>query len=259
MADRYLSGLVALLKTHRFPLAIERFALPNTCVACERPVGAFDPDALLCGVCRNRMVAIVGGCARCQQPLPPVGPCRFCAAWPAVVHAVRSAVWLGDEASAIAHHLKYDGFTRLGGTMAEVMVGRIARPRDAILVPVPLGAGRLRQRGFNQSQVMAEALATQWQLPMAARALTRVRNTQTQTRLDPAARAANVRGAFRARAVRSGRSEPGTTTVILVDDVLTTGATLVAAAAALATAGWRSVQAVTFARARPFAERVAAA
>jgi ComF family protein len=172
---------------------------------------------------------------------------------------VRSAVWLGDEASTIVHHLKYDGFTRLGGTMATVMFGRIPRPQAAILVPVPLGPGRLRQRGFNQSQVIAGALAARWQLPMAAQALTRVRNTQTQTRLDPAARAENVRGAFRARAVRSARSERGKTTVILVDDVLTTGATLVAAAAALATAGWTSVQAVTFARARPFAERVAAA
>jgi ComF family protein len=260
MAARSLTGILGRMNHRAVTVrAIERFALPNTCVACERPVGASDPDALVCGVCRSRLVPILGGCARCRQPLPPVGPCRYCTDWPEALEGVRSAVWLGDEASAMVHHLKYDGLTRLGRTMAAVLMMRVRRPHEAVIVPVPLARGRQRQRGFNQSQVIAEALAAGWSLPLAANVLARVRETRTQTQLDPEERAGNVMGAFRARASRAERSEAGRPTVILVDDVLTTGATLVAAAAALATAGWVSVQAVTFARARPFAERVAAA
>ena len=106
------------------------------------------------------------------------------------------------------------------------------------------------------------ALAAAWRVPLASRVLERVRETRSQTRLDPTQRTENVRRAFRARPVGrvgvGGRGSPSPT-VILVDDVLTTGATLVAASTALAHAGWTSVRAVTFARALPFAERVAMA
>jgi len=94
---------------------------------------------------------------------------------------------------------------------------------------------------------------------MDERLVTRCRETGTQTALSPAARSANVAGAFRAQGPRTSgaareRAEP---TVILVDDVLTTGATLVACATALGEAGWPAVEAVTFARALPFELRVA--
>lgn len=238
---------------------IERFLLPNSCVACERPVGAADPDALVCALCRGRLVGVTGGCRRCHQPHPPIGPCRFCADWPAALCEVASAVWLGDEASAMVHHLKYEQYHALGAPMARIIAARVPRPGDrAVVLPVPLAAGRLRMRGFNQAEAIAARLAAEWRLPLLPGLLTRVRETKTQTRLNPEGRAANVRNAFRARPPRTGGGQAALT-VILVDDVLTTGATLAAAAAALSEVGWTTVRAMTFARARPFAERLAAA
>ena len=85
-------------------LALERLLLPNSCVSCGRVVVPSEPDALVCAQCYARLRAVPAGCARCWQPLPPVGPCRFCADWPEAFEWVRSAVWLGDEARDIVHH-----------------------------------------------------------------------------------------------------------------------------------------------------------
>lgn len=263
--------------------ALERFLLPNACVACETPVSPREPDALVCGLCLHRMRRLSAGCGRCQQPLPPVGPCRFCRAWPGVLGRVRSAVWLDECAREILHHLKYDGYAALGEIVAEVIVRSVRRPPAAVLVPVPLSRRRYRARGYNQAAVLAAAVARRWQLPLAAHLLTRVRETRSQTTLSPDDRVKNVRGAFTARSrpapweggeqreawERGDGSLPGAAAsapspgegwagaeIILLDDVLTTGATIAAAAEALAASGWSAVGAVTFARARPFAQRV---
>jgi ComF family protein len=236
--------------------ALERFLLPNACVACERAVAPQAPDALLCGLCRLRCHRIGPGCARCQQPLPPIGPCRFCRDWPERLRIVRSAVWLDEIARRLVHHLKYDGLARAARDAAGLMT-RLLPPaaRPALLVPIPLSARRRRARGYNQAAALARELAARWRLPVAERLVRRVRETATQTALSPEARAQNVTGAFTAAPPPAGeRSYP---TVILVDDVLTTGATLVAGATALGEAGWPVVDAVTFARAQPFERRVA--
>lgn len=243
--------------------AVERFVLPNVCVACERPTERSRPDALVCTPCLSRLRTVHGGCDRCSQPLPPVGPCRFCEGWPAALSWARSAVWMDEEARQIIHHLKYDGLSSLGAEIARLIARSVARVPRAVLVPVPLGRRRLRQRGFNQAEIVAGALARRWTLPLQPSLLRRQRETRTQTTLDPERRRENVRGAFAARSRgRVGSATEGegplTPTVILVDDVLTTGATLVAAAEALRLAGWPRIAAVTFARALPYAARAAA-
>ncbi|HRP09191.1 MAG TPA: hypothetical protein PLL69_11965, partial [Gemmatimonadales bacterium] len=112
------------------------------------------------------------------------------------------------------------------------------------LVPIPLAPGRQRSRGYNQAAELARALGRMNGLPLAPELLSRGRETGTQTRLGAADRLANLAGAFSARgAVPDG--------AILVDDVFTTGATLVSAANALLDAGASRVAAVTFARAEP--------
>jgi ComF family protein len=146
--------------------------------------------------------------------------------------------------------LKYGGWRVAAGPMAEVMTKhRRARIESAdLLVPIPLGRLRLRERGHNQAEVLAAAVgadlvSAQRNRPTQGRPLQRIRETQTQTALHPSERRANVAGAFAATSAVNGKN------VVLVDDVLTTGATLCAAAEALVAAGASSVGAVTFARA----------
>ena len=196
-------------------------------------------------------------CDRCGQPEPHFGPCRVCAAWPAALRAVRSAVWLEGGARDAVHALKYRGLARIADDLADVTAAIALPARDtAYLVPIPLGRQRLRERGYNQSERLARALARRWHRPVVD-LLVRVRETATQTALTPDARLANVAGAFAVAEGSIGGLTPGRRpgvsrpwpSLILVDDVFTTGATLAEAARALERAGVRNVLAVTFGRA----------
>ncbi|HEY6809321.1 MAG TPA: hypothetical protein VI160_11095, partial [Gemmatimonadales bacterium] len=132
--------------------------------------------------------------------------------------------------------------------LAAVMVRTLPAPAPgAVLVPIPLGARRLRLRGYNQSERLARALAARWGTPVAPDMLRRARETATQTALTPTARLANVAGAFELpKAERGMRIDSAW---MLVDDVFTTGATLAEAARALADGGATRISAITFGRA----------
>jgi ComF family protein len=161
---------------------------------------------------------------------------------------VRSAVWLSDGAREAVHALKYGALPRIADDLAAAMAGALV-PADAtaLLVPIPLAPKRLRQRGYNQSEALAAALGRRWRLPVSRDLLTRVRETATQTTLTPETRLANVAGAF-TPGRRPGVTLPATT-LVLVDDVFTTGATLAEAARALEHAGARTIYGITFGRA----------
>lgn len=155
-------------------------------------------------------------------------------------------MWLDDgPARALVHALKYGGWRVAARPMALALGSVLAARRTAVdaLVPVPLGRRRLRERGHNQAACLAAILSELVEVPLAPRLLARRRETRSQTALDPAARHANVAGAFRAADACAGWR------LCLVDDVLTTGATLAACAAALAEAGAGEIGALTFARA----------
>ncbi len=151
----------------------------------------------------------------------------------------------------MVHALKYDAWSKVARELASQMA-RTSWPNDVVseracLVPIPLAPARERERGYNQSALIAEALGERWQLPVEHRALERSRSTASQTRLTPDQRRINVAGAFRAGERACHRLDGAH--IIVVDDVVTTGATLAAAAAALLDGGARIVSAVTFGRA----------
>lgn len=222
----------------------ERWLLPPACLLCDGPVPACEGDALVCGLCRSRWRSVAGPlCPRCGQPSFGDLECRLCPAWPPGLSRVRSAVWLDDGAREAVHQLKYQGWWRVADSLAEAMRSLEPLTGQVCLIPVPLGARRLRERGYNQSERLAEALAARTGLTLHRDALARVRETPTQTALTPEGRQANVAGAFRATGVAG-------LACVLVDDVFTTGATLAEAGFALTAAGAERVEAVTFARAR---------
>ena len=235
--------------------AFEQLLLPAECTLCRALLSFPNSRRLVCDVCRHRWRAVCPPwCERCGQPEPLFGPCRLCATWPDALHTARSAMWLEGGARAAVHALKYGALPRIADDLAEA-VARIPLPatRRAWLVPVPLGPKRQRERGYNQSERLARALGRLWQRPVLD-LLVRVRDTATQTALPPGARLANVAEAFAVRNAEVGTRNRSafplpTSALILVDDVLTTGATLAEAARTLERAGAHSILAVTFGRA----------
>jgi ComF family protein len=242
-------------------VAFERLLLPAECLVCHGLLGPQFADDLVCPACRLRWRPVRRPwCERCGQPEPHFGPCRLCRAWPDELRSARSAVWLDGGARSAVHALKYRGLARIGRDMVAVIARLVERPpAQSVLVPIPLGPKRRARRGYNQSEALAAPLARAWGLTNRPELLVRTRDTPTQTALTPVARLANVAGAFRVRIADFGlRSErqPGKSavanpqsTIVLIDDVFTTGATLAEAARALAAAGFQSISAVTFGRA----------
>jgi len=232
---------------------IEQLLLPAECLVCHALLAQRDAESIVCPVCRHRWRAVrPPWCQRCGQPEPHFGPCRLCAEWPAALTLVRSAVWLSDGAREAVHALKYRGLPRIADDLALAMAGvSLPTGEASVLVPIPLAPKRLRERGYNQSDALAEALGRRWHLPVSRTLLTRSRETATQTALTPETRLANVAGAFAPGPMTPGR-RPGVSrdpTYILVDDVFTTGATLAEAARALEQAGARTILGITFGRA----------
>ncbi len=152
----------------------------------------------------------------------------------------------------MVHALKYRGWKGLADEMGRRMAGvRFSRQVEAeitLIVPVPLSATRLRERGFNQAELLARSVADHRGLPLATDLLQRRRHTRRQARLLPRQRLRNVSAAFQVAEERGAGLAPSH--LLLVDDVLTTAATAQACVRALCGAGARAVSVLTFARAR---------
>lgn len=235
--------------------------LPAGCIAC----GTWMPEGrgreLVCGGCRTRLrPASWPRCPRCHHPTGsgrvPSQACRECRDWPAELTRARYAYLLQPPADALVHALKYEGWRELAGEMAGPMDRALALPparhEGRIVVPVPTTRARLEKRGYNQAELLARALAGRLQLPLV-RALHRIRGGATQVALPPSERRANVKGAFALDGPSAGRLQGAH--VVLVDDVLTTGATASSAAVELAGGGASEVTVLAFARALPFRRR----
>ncbi|MGC8634309.1 MAG: ComF family protein [Candidatus Limnocylindrales bacterium] len=194
-------------------------------------------------------------CAHCLRPLerrldePPGRPIGLPADLPEGLAALEWCGAFTGPVRAALLALKYEGDRRVAEPLGRAAGRRWRRAGAAgeLLVPVPIHAGRLRQRGYDQAVLLAQSAARELGLPMVP-ALRRIEATAAQYRLGRAGRAANVGHAFECRPEQRGRVHGHH--VVLVDDIVTTGATLSACAAALYAAGARLVSGLTVARER---------
>ena len=236
------SALLAPLRT------VIDLVLPPRCPGCRVIVA---DDGRFCLDCWQQLRFITAPlCARCGAPfehdLGPAAECGQCLAQPPRFTTARAALVYGGPARTVLLALKHGDRQHLARVMAPHMLraaGEMLDP-DVVLVPVPLHRGRLWRRGFNQAALLAQALARLSGAPVAVDALQRVKPTPTSQGMGRKARAANVRGAFRV----ADRDRIRGARVVLVDDVLTTGATADACARLLRRSGAREVHVLTFAR-----------
>lgn len=214
---------------------------PPTCGGCGQPGERW------CLACRNSVHLLQPPlCSHCGQSLINDQPCFSCPPGGYHFQALRAwAEYNGPLRSAV-HRLKYKGDLALGEVLARPLAGLLRSLGWVVdlVVPVPLGVARAQQRGYNQASLLAFPLAMACGLPYRPRALHKVRQTRTQVGLSRTARRENVAGAFQADShLVAGRS------ILVVDDVATSGATLDACAAALLVAGAQTVYGLTLARA----------
>jgi len=221
------------------------FALPPRCAGC----GTIVTDVhSFCTECWSSIEFLGGtGCTTCGLPLQATDAdtCGVCLARPPRIARTRAAVAYDDLSRSLAIRLKYGWKVAIARTMARYMAPLIERTDgEAILLPVPLHRTRLWQRGFNQSALVARELSRRLQLRSDALVLRRVKRTPPLKGLSPVQRRKTVAGAFRVvdKTRIAGR------TVILIDDVLTTGSTAEACARILQRAGAARVELITWAR-----------
>ena len=224
-------------------------ALPPLCPACRRPVA---DDGGLCPGCWSQLSFITPpycerlGIPFAYDPGPGVLSMQAIADPPAYQRA-RAAVRYDEIARTLVHALKYGDRLDLAPTLGRWMVqagAPLLAEADA-LVPVPLHWRRLWWRRFNQSAALAEVIAARVNLPVA-HALARVKATRQQVGLTASERALNVQGAF--RVPEAARADVKRRRLVIVDDVLTSGATIDACSRVLLRAGAASVDVLVFAR-----------
>ena len=255
----------AVARVLRSPLdALGCAILPGSCPLCGSPLPQLF-SVPICDACWTEFPAQNGpACFRCGDALDAPAPgaavalCRACRlSPPPFERAVAYGVYEGRMRDAI-HALKYGSLLPAASGLGRMLAHAIAQlaaaaPEEMLVVPIPLHRSKHAGRGFNQARLLAvEALKSLrrthpgWQLTLAPAALLRHRVTESPAGLTPRQRRLNVRGAFRV----SNASIVTDTDVLVIDDILTTGATARAAAQTLLAAGARSVWVATLARAR---------
>ncbi|MCJ0826337.1 ComF family protein [Luteimonas sp. 50] len=220
---------------------------PARCLAC----GEAGDDHDLCAPCRAALPWHRNACLRCALPLPAMAggaaataACGRCLRHPPPLDRVQAACLYAAPLDRWLPRFKFHQDLAAGHLLAQLLAQACAdAPRPQAVVPVPLHRARLRRRGYDQALELARPLARALALPLQPRLLQRVRATAPQSELSAAARRRNLRDAF---VVAANAALPAH--VVLVDDVMTTGATLHAAARALRRAGVARVDAWVCAR-----------
>lgn len=213
---------------------------PPHCGGC-RAAGS-----LWCADCRSKLARIGEPmCAKCGEPNTPGGLCSKCRQHPLKIEAIRSVAIFQDTLRAGIHRFKYERLASMAGPFGDLLADYWLEHqcRADWIVPVPLHSARQRDRGYNQSALLAKRLSDRTHIPTLENGLKRIRVTAVQMELDAARRRLNVAGAFECSELQVKGKR-----MCVIDDVCTTGATLAACAEALYHAGAASVFALTLAR-----------
>ena len=213
---------------------------PPQCPICR------EYGELLCTWCVAMLpLAEQPRCTICWDDITAGSFCQNCVAAPPPFTSVRAPYAHEDGARNLVHQLKYDGLSSLAEPLASLMLDT-CEPSDLdLIVPVPLHPSRQRSRGYNQAALLARHISREGGVDIDIRASRRVRKTKPLAQsMGRDERREIVAGAFAAEAGRVANRH-----ILLVDDVVTTGATLAACSAALLDAGAATVRAVTFTRA----------
>lgn len=219
--------------------------LPEICLLCHSPV---DQDGL-CNACHHDMPWLHANlCPRCALPSPGNQVCGQCLGTPPAFDACYAALHFEYPVIGIIHRFKYQADWRLGHTLASWLTRGINQQtpedyRPDRIIPIPLHGSKLRERGFNQAQLLAEGWAKNQSVTLDYSVLQRITPTTSQASLDKAARLRNLEEAFLSKHDLSGQH------VLIIDDVMTTGATMEQASLEIRRAGAARVDVACLARA----------
>lgn len=226
------------------------FLLPRHCLMCGLPSGG----ANLCPPCQADLPRPSHCCRRCGLPLPGAGDplCGPCLKRPPPWNRVTAALDYRFPVDALVQRFKFNRSLACGDVLARelanvIMASYGTAPRPCAIVPVPLHRSRHVSRTFNQSELLARFVGKRMAIPVNSLLLSRVRRTHAQSGLDAKSRRKNTRGAFHCHYRRRGEIQHAA----LVDDVMTTGATLDACTRELKRAGIREISIWVVARAPP--------
>jgi ComF family protein len=229
---------------------LQRVVLPLHCLLCGAD-GEQGGD--LCSACVADMVRNQPCCPRCALPLQAPAPlCGECLQRAPPFDAAFAPFVYAHPLDLLMTRLKFGRSLAAGRVLSELWTETIAAfcPQlPGLFVPVPLHRSRLRERGYNQALELIRPLARALGIPLAESLLSRTRATPAQASLDAATRRQNLRGAFELDASALGGTAPGSAHVALVDDVMTTGATLRECARVLRRAGVGRIDVWALARA----------
>ena len=222
---------------------IKRVLPAQPCVLC----GSMSRDGLWCVACDSALPYLdTAHCPICALPAPAGEVCGQCLSHPPLFIRATAAFGYAFPLDKLIQAMKYGGQLALAHAFAEKLARRI--DKDSLpdcVIPMPLHPAKLRERGFNQSQLLAEKIARRLDLELLPNACRRVRDTLPQSALPWKERKKNVRDAFCCDMDLTGRR------VVLVDDVLTTGASLNALAGAVQKRGAAEISAWVVARTLP--------
>lgn len=220
---------------------IRQTLLAQDCVLCGEASG----DTPLCAACHDDLPRVVDACPMCAGPSVAAKICGACLTVSPSFDATL-AVWRYEfPLDRLLQALKYGGRLALARAFGQALAAQVATRRIDAIVPMPLAPARIADRGFNQAVEIARVVAERSGIAIASRVVQRVRNTLPQTDLPHDARAANVRGAFACTGTVVGMA------LAVIDDVMTTGATLEELARTLKRAGAERVENWVVARTWP--------